>query len=214
MSSFHFKARCDKPAALVIMFHGVGSNPKSLHKLATYLHQQCPDLEISIPTGFSKSPLSPKGFHWFGIEGVTETDRLSRVMAVMTPFDQLIREQAEVADVPLNKVVLAGFSQGTIMSLEWFKQTKDQVAGIVAMAGRFAELPVNPTLTKTPVCLIHGELDEISDPVHAQQSYDALLKLGTPVELNLIADAPHRVTESMYPLVADFIQRLSSKGKL
>lgn len=209
MPSFRFESQQVTPAALVIMFHGVGSSPKSLQPLATYLHRQCGDLAISIPTGFSKSPLNPKGFHWFSIADISEENRQARVDTVMPAFDQLIRREAASFGVPLDKVVLLGFSQGTIMSLEWFKQTRDRVAGIIAIAGRFAELPEQQPFCDIPVCLIHGEQDEVSDPDHAQQSYNSLLKMGIRVELNLIADAPHRVTADMQPLVYDFIQRVA-----
>ncbi|WP_432470842.1 dienelactone hydrolase family protein [Amphritea sp. HPY] len=209
MPSFRFESQRATPTALVIMFHGVGSSPKSLQPLATYLYQQCDDLAISIPTGFSKSPLNPKGFHWFGIADISEENRQARIDAVMPAFDQLIRREAESFGVPLDKVVLLGFSQGTIMSLEWFKQSRDRVAGIIAIAGRFAELPEQQPLCDIPVCLIHGEQDEVSDPVHAQQSYNALLKMGVSAELNLIADAPHRLTPDMESLMYDFIQRVA-----
>jgi len=207
MPSIRFEPQCTTPKALVIMFHGVGSSPKSLRPLAEYLHQHCREIEIRVSVGFSPSPLNPKGFHWFDITDITEENRLGRVLDVMPAFDQLIRKEAQDAGVPLNKVILLGFSQGTIMSLEWFKQSRDTVAGIVGIAGRFAELPKQTLQCNAPICLIHGEQDSISDPAHAQQSYDRLSALNIKTELNLLADTGHKVTAAMHLLCRDFIQR-------
>ena len=195
------------PEALILMFHGVGSNPRSMRPLAAYLQQHNPGWAISLIEGPHPSPLNPKGFHWFDITGITEDNRMARVLEALPVFDRQIRNEAQAIDVPLDKVILVGFSQGTIMSLEWFKQSQDSVAGIVAIAGRFAELPGQPPACPDPVLIIHGEEDQISDPCHARQSYDTLTGLGINTELKLLPDTPHRVTETIYPLVESFIRQ-------
>ncbi len=195
------------------MFHGVGASPESLRPLAEFLHRTNPDLEIRIPAGFAPSTISPAGFQWFDVIGVTEENRPARVQQVMPVFDQLIRQQAESAGVSLDKVVLLGFSQGTIMSLEWLKQSPDAVAGIIGIAGRFAELPQQTPACATPVCtipvcLIHGEADQVIDSTYAQQSHQRLSELGIPCELNLLPDTPHSITQAMYPLMTDFLHKI------
>ncbi|UTW03735.1 dienelactone hydrolase family protein [Amphritea atlantica] len=208
MPSIQFTSQHATPDALLLMFHGVGASPESLQPLAEYINHAYPDLEIRIPAGFAPSTISPRGFQWFDVIGVTEENRPARVQQVMPAFDQLIRQQAESAGVPLEKVVLLGFSQGTIMSLEWLKQSHDAVAGIIAIAGRFAELPQTAPGCTTPVCLIHGETDQVIDSDYAQQNQQRLSELGIPCELNLLPDTPHSITPTMYPLITDFIQKV------
>ena len=189
------------------MFHGVGASPESLRPLGEYLHRTDPALEVRIPAGFSPSTISPVGFQWFDVIGVTEENRPARVQQVMPAFDQLIRQQAESAGVPLEKVVLLGFSQGTIMSLEWLKQSNDAVAGIIAIAGRFAQLPQTAPGCTPPVCLIHGEADQVISVTQSQQSHQHLSELGINSELHLLPATPHTITQTMYPIITNFIQK-------
>ena len=207
MSSIRLESQKPTPAALILMFHGVGASPESLLPLGEYLHQYNPDLEIHIPAGFSPSTISPAGFQWFDVIGVTEENRPDRVREVMPAFDQLIRDEAASAGVPLDKVVLLGFSQGTIMSLEWLKQSRDAVAGIIGIAGRFAELPQHTPACATSVCLIHGEADQVISVNQSQQSHQRLSELGINSELHLLPATPHSVTQAMHPIMTDFIQK-------
>lgn len=208
MPAIQFTSQNSTPEALILMFHGVGASPESLKPLAEFLHHANPDLEIRIPAGFSPSTISQQGFQWFDVIGVTEENRPARVQQVMPVFDQLIRQQAESAGVSLDKVVLLGFSQGTIMSLEWLKQSSDAVAGIIGIAGRFAELPQQTPASATPVCLIHGEADPVISVFESQQSHQRLSELGIDSELHLMPDTPHTITQAMYPLMTDFIDKV------
>lgn len=208
MPAIQFTSQNSTPEALILMFHGVGASPESLRPLAEFLHRANPDLEIRIPAGFSPSTISQQGFQWFDVIGVTEENRPARVQQVMPVFDQLIRQQAQSAGIPLDKVVLLGFSQGTIMSLEWLKQSRDAVAGIIGIAGRFAEPPQQTPACTIPVCLIHGEADQVIDSTYAQQSHQRLSELGIPCELNLLPDTPHSITQAMYPLMTDFLHKI------
>ncbi|WP_299197160.1 dienelactone hydrolase family protein [uncultured Amphritea sp.] len=213
MPSIRFESRTATPAALLLMFHGVGASPDSLQPLGEYLHQYHPGLEIRIPAGFSPSTISPAGFQWFDLIGVTEENRPARVQQVMPAFAQLIRDEATSAGVPLDKVVLLGFSQGTIMSLEWLKQSNDAVAGIIGIAGRFAGLPQQTPACSAPdnplpVCLIHGEADQVISVTQSQQSQQHLSELGINSELHLLPNTPHTITQNMYPLITDFIQKV------
>lgn len=208
MPSIRLKSQSPAPAALILMFHGVGASPESLQPLGEYLHKTNPDLEIRIPAGFSPSTISPVGFQWFDVIGVTEENRLARVLEVMPAFDRLIQEQADSAGVPLDKVLLLGFSQGTIMSLEWLKQSNAAVAGIIGISGRFAELPLQTPTGATPVCLIHGEADQVISVTQSQQSHQQLSELGINSELHLMPNTPHTVTQAMCPIIRDFIQKM------
>ncbi|WP_417315221.1 alpha/beta hydrolase [Cycloclasticus pugetii] len=212
MPSIRFESRTATPAALILMFHGVGASPESLQPLGEYLHQYNPDLEIRIPAGFSPSTISPAGFQWFDVIGVTEENRLARVREAMPAFNRLIHDEAAAAGIPLDKVVLLGFSQGTIMSLEWLKQSSEAVAGIIGIAGRFAELPQHTPAcsapdTPLPVCLIHGEADQVISVNQSRQSQQRLSELGINSELHLLPAIPHTITQTMYPIITDFIQK-------
>ncbi|WP_432470852.1 alpha/beta hydrolase [Amphritea sp. HPY] len=223
MQSVRLNSLSPTPTVLVIMFHGVGANPESMQPLAEYLKSQSQDIAASIPAGFDQSPFNPAGFQWFSINGVTDKNRQSRVDAVMQRFDQLIRDEAKRFNVALNQVILLGFSQGAIMSLEWFKQADQPIAGIVAMSGRFATLPeiqeqpdsqarpdnqalqTTQPLPVTPVCLIHGADDLVIPTLHSQQSNTALHACKHQVELHLLPGTAHQITQTGADLAFRFI---------
>lgn len=217
MQSVRLNSLSPTPTVLVIMFHGVGANPESMQPLAEYLKSQSQDIAASIPAGFDQSPFNPAGFQWFSINGVTDVNRQPRVDAVMPRFDQLIRDEAKRFNVTLNQVILLGFSQGAIMSLEWLKQSDQPIAGIVAMSGRFATLPDSQkrsdnherpethTLQSTPVCLIHGADDLVIPTLHSQHSNAALRAEQHQVELHLLSGTAHQITQTGADLAFRFI---------
>lgn len=223
MQSVRLNSLSPIPTVLVIMVHGVGANPESLQPLAEYLKSQSQDIAASIPAGFDQSPFNPAGFQWFSINGVTDKNRQPRVDAVMQRFDQLIRDEAKRFNVTLNQVILLGFSQGAIMSLEWLRQSAQPIAGIVAMSGRFAtlpysqerpesqeqpdnhELPAKQPLPATPVCLIHGADDLVIPTLHSQQSNAALRANKHQVELHLLPGTAHQITQTGADLAFRFI---------
>lgn len=157
------------PAALVLMFHGVGATPDDLVPLGRLIAgQEAGALVVSVqapwPSDFGS------GRQWFSVAGVTEADRPARVAAAMPAFLQTVRGWQASAHLSAAQTVLLGFSQGAIMSLASTQQAADPPGGrVIAIAGRFA---APPRCAPKPISihLLHGLQDAV---IPASCSHDA-----------------------------------------
>ncbi len=114
------------------------------------------------------------GYQWFSLTGITPENRPARVRAARDAFDatlqQLMAQHAMAG--AWQKVILVGFSQGSIMALDALASGRYPLAGVVAFSGRLA---FDEALTPPPhasALLIHGKADEVipfSETVSAAQ---------------------------------------------
>jgi phospholipase/carboxylesterase len=96
--------------------------------------------------------------------------------------EQLIAKEA-TRGVPLSRIVVAGFSQGGVISLQTGLRQRERLAGIMSLS---AYLPLSSTIEKernaanndVPIFMGHGNADNIVPLPLGIASRDRLLKLG------------------------------------
>ena len=147
----------DKPASLVILLHGRGGSGAGLLRVAATWGDQLPGARIVAPDG----PLHAeqgKGYQWFSAVGVSDGNRGQRVMSARPLFDRDIKEIVTAHGFAdrLDRVILFGFSQGAILSLDALTSGRWPVAGVVGFAGKLVPTtPMQPSLA-TRVRLVQG----------------------------------------------------------
>lgn len=199
---------------LVIMLHGVGSNGGDLAPLGDIWRPDLPE------TGFS-APDAPfpfeqgAGRQWFSITDVTEQNRPQRVAAARTAFDATLnRLMAEhgLAGRP-ERVVLVGFSQGSIMALDAVVSGRWALAGVVAFSGRLSSpAPLTPP-ADLPVLLVHGARDPVIPPGETERAALTLQRHGVAVTSHILPDLGHSLNTEGVALAGRFIATaLSARG--
>ncbi|MBT8413476.1 MAG: dienelactone hydrolase family protein, partial [Boseongicola sp.] len=75
-----------------------------------------------------------------------------------------------------DRLILFGFSQGTMMSLHVAPRRADPVAGIVGFSGRLMipDALAHEALTRPPVLLVHGDADDVVPFADMQAAANAL----------------------------------------
>lgn len=159
--------------ALVVFLHGVGSNGADLAVLGQHWSALLPDVAFAAPD--APFPFEhAMGYQWFSLTGITPENRPARVRAARDAFDATLQQlmaQHGMAGA-WQKVILVGFSQGSIMALDALASGRYPLAGVVAFSGRLA---FDEALTPPPhasALLIHGKADEVipfSETVSAEQ---------------------------------------------
>jgi phospholipase/carboxylesterase len=108
-------------------------------------------------------------------------------------------------------LVVMGFSQGGVMSLESGLNYKGKLLGIVSMSGYlpdpWATLKKAEAPFETPILLVHGTEDPVVPVEGSRKVKDELVKAGYQPVLREFP-MPHTITEDSLLVVADFLKKI------
>jgi phospholipase/carboxylesterase len=192
---------------LVIFLHGVGSRGADLTPLAQGWRRSLPTAAFATPDGPFAFDGGGSGRQWFGISGVTEANRPQRIAAARPAFDDVLRGIIEQHGLlrQLNRVVLVGFSQGSIMALDAIASGRWPVAAVVAYSGRLASpRPFTPARS-TQVLMVHGAVDPVIPAGNSTEAAAALRELGLDAHSHILPGVGHIITAEGAQLGAGFV---------
>jgi phospholipase/carboxylesterase len=109
-------------------------------------------------------------------------------------------------------MVLAGFSQGAAMALHTALRLPFALAGVMALSGYLPlaeRLQIERTQAnaRTPIFMAHGQQDSVVIPQRGEETRDALLALGYPVQWQSYA-TEHNVIPEEVEDMATFLRQI------
>ncbi|WP_456310631.1 alpha/beta hydrolase [Serratia proteamaculans] len=191
---------------LVILLHGVGSIGDDLAGLGDHWAPALPGVSFASPNApyhFEHGA----GWQWFSLAGITPENRPARVAAARAAFDQTLQAILDRHQMSehLDKVVLVGFSQGSIMALDTLVSGRWPVAGMVAFSGRLSSpQPFTPALN-TPVLLVHGMADGVIPVQESESAEQRLRALGVQVSSQFEPGIGHTISAQGAQRAVEFI---------
>ena len=200
------------PRAAVIWLHGLGADGHDFEPIV-------PELRLAKPVRFvfPHAPVRPVTINqgmrmraWYDIlqfGGGPEDESGVRASQKLVE-DMISAEKAR----GMQKVVLAGFSQGGAIALQTALRHPERLAGVLALS---TYLPLNETLeaersaacAEAPVFMAHGQYDDIIPLRRAEQSRQILERLGYKVEWHEYP-MPHSVCPEEIGHIRAFLQRV------
>ena len=166
-------------SSVVMFLHGYGADGNDLLGLAEPLAPHMPDTVFIAPNAPDRSMANPMGFQWFPIpwiDGSSESAAGEGLLQAARRLDAFIDKVLADEGLSPDRLILFGFSQGTMMSLHVAPRRADPVAGIVGFSGRLmlAEALGHAAVTRPPVLLIHGDADDVVPFEEMQAAANAL----------------------------------------
>ncbi|SEQ29233.1 phospholipase/carboxylesterase [Devosia sp. YR412] len=203
------------PKQAVVLLHGYGSDGHDLIGLAPHWQGILPDAVFISPNGPDQCRQLASGFQWFDIS--FDADRLaSRQEGVITARPVLVEFLTDLwsqSGITPENTILAGFSQGAMMALHVGLSLEKPLMGIIAFSGAF--LPPEgfgtTELPNTPVCLVHGDMDEVVDPEHSADADVALRLAGYDVSYHVSEGIAHGIAPDGLEFATQFIARVAAK---
>lgn len=204
-----FRVRQPQPAqpkALLVLLHGVGGSESNLADLAAGAG---PDTLVLLP----RAPLTlgPGQFAWFRVAFTASGPRIEAQEAEQSRLT-LIRFVAQMQaahGIAPQQTVIAGFSQGGILSASVALTAPESVAGFGVLSGRILpelepHLAAPARLTALQGFIGHGEHDSKLPVMWAQRADALLLQLGVAHDSRRYP-IDHGISAAMQ---ADFLQWL------
>jgi len=201
-----FRLRHPLPAkakACVALLHGVGGNETNLAQLASAIG---PDTLVVLPRG----PLefAPGQFGWFRVAFTANGPSIAAVEAEESRLTliRLVDQLQSAYGIEPRNTLIAGFSQGGILSASVALSSPERVAGFAVLSGRILpELEPNlagkERLAKLRAFIGHGEFDSKLPVMWAQRADQWLTKLGV-AHLTRLYPIDHSISPAMQ---ADFV---------
>lgn len=197
---------------MVILLHGLGANGADLIDLARYWEKALPDTVFVSPDAPFPCDMAPYGFQWFSLQDRSPESMLAGLKKAVPILNEFINKMLEQYDVPDEKLALAGFSQGTMMSLYAAPRREKRIAGVLGYSGALigAETLAVEGVHKVPMHLIHGDMDSVV-PVQAyHMAKAALVNSGFPVTGGVTRGLVHSIDEDGIESGAGFLQSVLS----
>ncbi len=197
----------NKPTSMVILLHGLGANGADLIGLAKYWEQALPDTVFISPDAPFPCDMAPVGYQWFSLQDWSQESMLEGAKAAAPILNDFINKMLEQYGIADEKLALAGFSQGTMMSLYTGPRRPKRIAGILGYSGALldGEGLSAEGIHKLPVRLIHGDIDFVV-PLQAYTMAKASLEAaGFDVSGNVTRGLAHGIDDNGIESGAEFL---------
>jgi phospholipase/carboxylesterase len=181
-------------SAVVVLLHGYGANGDDLIPLGDEWRRALPGAAFIAPNAPQPIPNMPGALQWFGLTMRDPGEYWRGVVAARPALDRFLDRELARYRLPPGRLVLVGFSQGTMMALHTGLWRTSGPAAIVGFSGLLAGPEhLGETTAHPPILLIHGEADELipADALHIAR--EPLAQAGLLVEWHVRPGLGHGI---------------------
>lgn len=193
---------------LVIFLHGLGADGDDLISLAPML--ELPDTQFASPHAPFPCDMAPYGYQWFSLLDRSPTKVHEGVKIAAPILNAYIDAQRDRFKLQDADIALIGFSQGSMMALYTSLRRPNALAGVIGFSGALIgdHLLKEEATAKLPICLVHGQEDEIV-PFGAMGHAEAALKLhGIDVTAHARPRLGHGIDPEGIEIAKEFLKKV------
>ena len=163
----------DKCSKLVFILHGYGADAHDLVSIATYWQRFLPEAYFCLPNAPNICQINPNGFEWFDLMQTNEEKIIEESLISLKKLESLIDKKLELLNLKLEDLFMVGFSQGTMVSIQYAIGQQKEIAGVLGYSGKIFNYDLfNEQLKSKPkIKFLHGNIDEI---VPVEEMYKAV----------------------------------------
>lgn len=201
-----------QPDALIILIHGYGSNGDDLIGLARMIQPSLPNAAFVAPNAPLQLPHMAAAYQWWPIETFSMAERAAGALTAAPGLDAFITQELDKTGLTDDRLLLVGFSQGTMMALHVGLRRTEPMAGIIGLSGMLvapdlleADIRIRP-----PVLLIHGTQDNVVPFRSMELASTALAAAGVSVETHASSGIGHSVGPDGLAAATAFARRVLS----
>lgn len=153
----------NKAKQLVIFLHGLGADGNDLISLSDFFAKSLPDAHFISPDAPYPCDMAPYGRQWFSLQERTEEKILAGVKNVEPIVNAFIDKKKNELGLEDKDVALIGFSQGTMLALHIAFRREKALGAVLGYSGALvaSHLLKDEIKSQPPLCLIHGEADNV-----------------------------------------------------
>jgi phospholipase/carboxylesterase len=209
-------ARSGRTHSLVVLLHGFGSNGAAMLGPAKTLSAALPDTAFLAPDAPDAAPGRPGGRMWFPIPelgGSSAIEADLRLQASARQLDAFLDDQLSAHGLPASAMALLGFSQGAGMAYEVAPRRRDQLAGVVAIAGRMKRKDTLAAEARStpPFLILSGADDRLLTADEIALTATVLSDAGIPTTRIFMPGTGHGISDEGINAGRDFLTSVLSR---
>mgnify|MGYP001167848347 FL=1 len=199
----------NKPKNAVILCHGYGGDGKDISILANYWRAYLPDTIFICPDAPEKCAASPSGFQWFDLMDQTPEQVLAKSLVAENKLNKIIDEVKNKHNLNANQIIVGGFSQGCMISLQTGLKRKDQINSIIGYSGRIIDVEhlSKNIISRPKIILMHGDKDQVVSIDSLLESKDFFRNHNYEIETKIFKNCEHRIPTEGSSLGLQFIKK-------
>tara|TARA_Y100001958_G_scaffold158676_1_gene157307 strand:- start:2225 stop:2875 length:651 start_codon:yes stop_codon:yes gene_type:complete len=192
---------------LVLLLHGYGGDGKDISVLTLNWKRYMPNTIFVCPNGHQSCEVNPIGYQWFDLTKDDAEYILIETLKAEEKINKFLDEIKEEYNLENNKIILCGFSQGCMMSINIGLTSQKPFNCIVGFSGKIIN---RDDLKKRKKCssntlLIHGELDDIVSPTYLLEAKDFLIRENVEVETHLLKNCGHHIPNDASSIALNYM---------
>tara|TARA_X000000368_G_scaffold378948_1_gene333664 strand:- start:592 stop:1242 length:651 start_codon:yes stop_codon:yes gene_type:complete len=191
----------------VILLHGYGGDGKDISMLSLNWKRYLPNTVFICPNGHEPCAINPLGFQWFDLTKDDPDYVLEQSIKAEIILNKFIKEIKDEFGLTNNKIILSGFSQGCMMSINLGLVSDQEYNCIIGFSGKIINQENLKSRTKvtTKTLLIHGDKDQVVQPDFMLEAKDFLIRNNIEVETHLIKNCDHNIPLEASSIALNYI---------
>ena len=192
---------------LVLLLHGYGGDGNDISMLTLNWKRHLPNTIFICPNGHEPCAINPSGYQWFDLRYDDPNYILDEFIKAEKKLTQFLDEIKDEYKIDNNKIILSGFSQGCMMSINVGLTSYKPFNCIVGFSGKIIDLDnlKNRRKNFTNTLLIHGDQDDIVSPTHLLEAKDFFLREKINIETHLIKNCGHHIPIEASSIALNYI---------
>ena len=191
----------------IILLHGYGGDGNDISTLSINWKRHLPNTVFICPNGHETCSINPSGFQWFDLTKDDSKYILEQSIKAEKKLNKFIEEVKNEFNLTNNKIVLSGFSQGCMMSINLGLTSEEEYNCVVGFSGKIInqeDLKFRKKVS-TKTLLIHGDLDQVVQPNFMLEAKDFFIRNNVEIETHLIKNCDHNIPIEASSIALNYI---------
>ena len=191
----------------LILLHGYGGDGKDISMLSINWKRHLPNTVFICPNGHESCAINPSGFQWFDLTNDDPNYILDESIKAEKKLNKFINEVKSEFDLSNSEIILSGFSQGCMMSINLGLTADKEYNCVIGFSGKIINQENLKFRKKvsTKTLLIHGELDQVVQPHFMLEAKDFFIRNNIEIETHLINNCDHNIPIEASSIALNYI---------
>ncbi len=192
---------------VIVLLHGYGGDGKDISMLTLNWKRHLPNTVFICPNGHEPCAINTLGYQWFDLTKDDPDYILNESLIAEKKIIKFLEEIKEEYNVKNKNIVLSGFSQGCMMSINVGLTAEEPFCCVVGFSGKIIDIENLRMRRKnlTNTLLVHGDQDDIVSPTHLLETKDFLLREKINVETHMIKNCGHHIPIEASSIALNYI---------